>query len=505
MEIGTIESPESYKVAGLRTLSAAQFRWLFIILALLSIIPFWTVRYPLICDYPNHLARWFVLHHARDPLYHFSAFYVPAWGPLPYVSVDLLAVGLQYILPIDVSGRCILSLCIVSVTFAGYLFLRKACPENASLALFGILVAFNPMFLLGSISYEISLAFCLLTVSLWVSYCSSPRVSTALWVMLGLLLTYFSHLIGILLAGLVMGVYALFSQSRWKTMGVLAVLSAPTLAVMGYNLRQGSAAAGNLVYAGMTVWDKFVDLVFPVRFYSSKTQDAAVLAVLAIVAVLLFRHQQRITIQRSWLAVCGVLLAAYLIAPHTWGSGGYADSRVMPFLFFFMLPVFRFPRIPRYVLIMLAALVVFRVASVERLFIGEQPKLQQLTAGFDAIPRDSKVLQIGVADIRRGGLLEVRGPTFHLFYGVIRRGFLAPTLYHLPGVQPIRLVDGVYCPTGVLCAPQNPSDAEWEKIALSYDYLWVQKDWLVPALPSRITDEVFSNEYVTVYRLKAQP
>jgi len=43
--------------------------------------------------------------------------------------------------------------------------LRKACPENASLALFGILVAFNPMFLLGSISYEISLAFCLLTVS----------------------------------------------------------------------------------------------------------------------------------------------------------------------------------------------------------------------------------------------------------------------------------------------------------------------------------------------------
>jgi hypothetical protein len=498
MEINTSESLESYKVAGLRTLSAAQFRWLFIILALLSVIPFWTVEYPLICDYPNHLARWFVLHHARDPLYHFSALYIPAWGPVPYVSVDLLAVGLQHILPIDVSGRCILSLCIVSVAFAGFLFLRKACPENASLALFGILVAFNPMFLLGSISYEISLAFCLLTVSFWVSYCSSPRVSTALWVLLGLLLTYFSHLIGILLAGLVMGVYALFSQSRWKTVGVLAVLSAPTLAVMGYNLRQRGTAAGN-VYAGMTVWVKFIDLVFPVRLYSSKTQDAAVLALLAIVAVLLVRDQQRITIQRAWLAVCGVLLVAYLIAPHYC----YADSRVVPFLFFFMLPVFRFPRIPRYVLIMLAVLVVFRVASVERMFIGQQPKLQQLTAGFDAIPRDAKVVQIGVPDVRRGGLLEVRGPTFHLFYGVIRRGFLAPTLYHLPGVQPIRLPDGVYCPNA-LCWPENPSDAEWRKIALSYDYLWVQKEWIVPIFPSRITDLVFSNEYVTVYRLKPQ-
>jgi hypothetical protein len=287
-------------------------------------------------------------------------------------------------------------------------------------------------------------------------------------------------------------------------MGVLAVLSAPTLAVMGYNLRRGGAAAGNPVYAGMTVWDKFVDLAFPVRFYSSKTQDAAVLAVLAIVAVLLVRDQQRTTIQRAWLAVCGVLFVAYFIAPHIWGNGGYADSRVMPFLFFFMLPVFRFARIPRYLLVMLAALVVFRVATVERMFIGEQPKAQQLTAGFEAIPRGAKVLQIGVADLRRGGLLEVRGPTFHLLYGVIQRGFLVPTLYHLPGVQPIRLAGGVYCPN-VLCWPENPSEAEWRKIALSYDYLWVQKDWLVPAFPSGITDLVFSNEYVAVYRLKHQP
>jgi hypothetical protein len=81
---------------------------------------------------------------------------------------------------------------------------------------------------------------------------------------------------------------------------------------------------------------------------------------------------------------------------------------------------------------------------------------------------------------------------------------LAPTLYHLPGVQPIRLADGVYCPN-VLCLPDDLSDAEWKKIALSYDYLWVQKDWLVPSFPSDIADLVFSNEYVAVYRLNHQP
>lgn len=487
---------------GLRTLSAPQFRWLFLTLGLLSVVPFWTVRYPLMCDYPNHLARWFVLYHGQDPLYHFSGFYVPAWGPLPYITLDLLAVAAQRILSIDVLGSCILSICLASVAFAGFLFLRKACPENSTLALFGFLVAFNPMFMLGSLNYELSIALCLLTVSLWISYCSSRRASAALWTLFALLLTYFTHLVGVVVAGMVMGVYALFQESRWKTLGVLAVISAPTLAVMGYNLQLGGAASGRLVYDTLTAWDKLRNLVFPVRLFGSKITDAVVLAVLAVLAVLLVRAQRRITIQPAWLAVSVILLLAYLAAPEIWGNGGYADSRVMPFLFFFALPVVRFPRIPRYLVVMLALLVAFRIATVEWLFITQQPKLQQLTAAFDTIPRDAKVLQIGVAKVDKG-LLEGRGPTYHLFYGVIQRGFLAPTLYHNPGVQPISITNDVYCPN-VLCEPEAPSDAEWRQIALSYDYLWVQKDWVVPPFPSRLADLVFSNEFVAVYRLKHQ-
>lgn len=361
------------------------------------------------------------------------------------------------------------------------------------------------MFLLGSISYELSLAFCFLTVSVWISYCSSRNVSTVVWVSLSLLLTYFTHLMGFLFAVIAMGVYALFQESRWRKLVALAILSAPTLALMGSNLRQGGgAAAGHFVFADFTVWDKLRDLVFPIRLFTSRIIDLVVLAVLGLLVVLLVRAQQRIRIQPAWLAVCVALLLAYLIAPTTWGNGGYADCRVMPFLFLFMLPVFRFPRIPRYAVVMLAALAIFRVATVESLFVAQQPKLQQLTAAFEAIPRDAKVLQIGQPDVDRG-LLVGRGPTFHVFYGVIGRGFLAPTLYHLPGVQPIRLTGGDYCPNVLCWVDNNPSDTDWNKIALSYDYLWIQKDWVVPSFPSRIADLVFSNQYVAVYRLKHRP
>ena len=194
-------------------------------------------------------------------------------GSAPYISPDILAMVLQYFLPIDVVGRCILSLCIILVAYATYFFLKKACPENVGLASFGILVAFNPNFLMGSISNEFSLAFCLLVVGLWVSYCKDPKVMTAVGIAVGLLLVYLSHLSGFVVAGLVMGVYALFQEQRWKKLGILAVLSLPPLLILDYSpIHAGSGAS--FVYA--TAWDKLKNLFFPVRLYTSKILDLIV-------------------------------------------------------------------------------------------------------------------------------------------------------------------------------------------------------------------------------------
>ena len=75
------------------------------------------------------------------------------------------------------------------------------------MASFAILVAFNPNLLMGSISNEFSLAFCLVVVGLWVSYCKEPKVLTAVGIAVGLLLGVpFPHLSGFVVAGLVMGV-----------------------------------------------------------------------------------------------------------------------------------------------------------------------------------------------------------------------------------------------------------------------------------------------------------
>jgi hypothetical protein len=472
--------------------------WILFGLSFVAIIPFWTVRYPVVTDYPNHLARWFVLFHMKDATYHFASFYAPAWGPLPYISPDILSMVLQHFLPIDIVGRCILSLCIILVAFATYFFLKKACPENVGLASFGILVAFNPNLLMGSISNEFSLAFCLLVVGLWVSYCRDPKAITAVGIVIGLLLVYFSHLSGFVVAGLVMGIYALFQEQRWKKLGVLAALSLPPLLILAYSPSHAGSGA-SFLYGGHVVSDKLKHLVFPVRLYTSATLDLIVLAGLAFLAFLVLKKRPTFTWQSVWLAVCATLLLAYFAAPGQYGFGGYIDTRFIPFVYLFLLAAIRFDRVPRYLHIGLALLVLFRIATVEQMFISHQSELRQLTASFEAIPRNAKVLPL----VRwpENGLVGA-GDMHHIEYGVIQRGFLDPELFHLQGVQPITLVGRPYCPN-VFCDASGASQVDWQEVANSYDYLSVvHSDPEITTFTSRIGDAIFSNDAVTVYRVR---
>ena len=486
--------------AGIQRHAAAtgNVPWILGILSLVAIVPYWTARYLVMIDYPNHLARWFVLFHMKDGAYRFPDLYAPAWGFLPYISVDVLGVALQYFLPINVVGKVILSLGVVLVAFATYYFLKQACPENRALASFGILMALNPMYLMGSISYGYSLAFCLLVVGLWVSYCKKPHVVTATGVVLGLILVYLTHIMGFFVAGLVMGVYALFQEERWKRVATLAVLSLPALLILFFNpIPPGSGPM--FVYDGITVLDKVKSLLFPLRLYSFK-KDLLFLAGLGCLIFLAARKRSNLALQPVWLTVSALLLGVYFAAPIQYGAvGGYFDVRFLPFALLFLLAAFRFNRVPRYLYIGLALLVLYRVGRVEETYLTHQRDLQHLDASFQAIPRNAKVLSL--VHLPRTGTMD-RGDIHYLEYGIIERGFLDPMLFHIQGVQPVRLVGSPYCPNVFCDFVNNAPNVDWQQVANSYDYLWVHSAPEIVPFASTIGDPIYSSDDVTVYRVR---
>ena len=103
--------------------------------------PIWTVRFPLLVDYPNHLASAFVLAHLRDAAFHFGEYYRADWNVYPYLSMDVILLGLQHLVAMEVAGRLVLTLCVLSVPAAAWFFLRRAKPEDQSLALWSLLFA----------------------------------------------------------------------------------------------------------------------------------------------------------------------------------------------------------------------------------------------------------------------------------------------------------------------------------------------------------------------------
>src|SRR5579864_6863201 len=130
--------------------SATVFRLTGVLtLAAMLLAPIWTAAFPPLLDYPNHLARAFVLAHLNDSHFSFQQFYRADWGAYPYLGMDASLAVLGRMFPIETAGRVFLSLCALALPAAAWFFLRKVNADEDSTALWTLLVAGNVFFLQG--------------------------------------------------------------------------------------------------------------------------------------------------------------------------------------------------------------------------------------------------------------------------------------------------------------------------------------------------------------------
>ena len=201
-----------------KTLASALPRLGLLALIAVLLLPLWLVRYPPVVDYPDHLARSFILVHLKDPAYRFGSVYSSDWGPYPYLGMDVLLVVFQHFLPAETAGRVLLSICVLAFPIAGWWFLRQANPGHDELALWTLLLSFNPFFLDGFINWQLGLAVGFCALGLWLRYLEK---STALrWVALLITTTccYFMHLIAFGFAAFVVLVYSLAKPVRFRAL-----------------------------------------------------------------------------------------------------------------------------------------------------------------------------------------------------------------------------------------------------------------------------------------------
>jgi len=427
------------------------------------LLPVWLVRYPPLLDYPNHLARGFVLAHLNDPAFHFRGFYRAEWGPYPYLGMDLALVTLQRVLPAEVAGKVFLSLCVLAVPLAAWWFMRQANPGHDALALWGLLLAYNTFFLEGFVNFQLGLAFSFVTIGLWLCYLEHPTKKRWLSVLALATATYFVHLIAFVLTAFIVLAYTAADRRRLRDVGLAGALFAPC--VLLYALSGIARYDGTELY--FRDWtEKYYEGLAALRHGYSPRLETLTLWVIVACVVLAWVRNSEFRIQRPWVWVFAGLLVLYCALPDEIGETWDIDVRVVPVLLATLLVLARLGRRQRVVAVAALLLFTLRTADVARNFVAKQTELSGMVQAVQALPRNARLLPLINENDDDDPLQRLYA---HFWaYSIIERGAVAPYLFDLRGQTTLRTTEKIYIPMRPI---KDPLD--WDSVQRDYDCVWV--------------------------------
>ena len=467
-----------------------------LILAGMLIAPIWIVSFPPLLDYPNHLARSFVLSHLNDPAFTFSRFYRADWRAYPYLGMDASLAVLGRIFPIETAGRVFLSLCALAVPAAGWFFLRQVNPGEDAASLWTLLIAGNVFFLEGFLNFYLGIAVGFLALGLWFRWLARQSLTRWIAAITAFTALYFTHLLGFGIAGLILVAYLALDRRpvrEWICSGALAL---PGLFFYLHSSRVGLAAYG-ITYLGFN--GKLDSLGTIMHGYSPALDWISLAAGILWFLAAKWRNPE-FRWNSRWLAIALFLFALYWVIPWSWGEGSDLDIRVLPFLFVVIFATARMGKRAKWLAAIPLVLFAARTVTLTRYFVDAQPDLMGLARSFDYVPRGALVLPIVEGDQD-----PIERPFTHFWaYGVIRRGWFSPYLMDEPGQTPMRIIHDSYTPDGFwdLVYDQPP---DWKQVQSDYDYVWAYDVSRFSPTLGGIGEKVYSYGPLEVYRVRKSP
>jgi hypothetical protein len=421
------------------------FAALFLLCFALVCAPLLLTPVPPLVDYPNHLARMYLL----AELGHTPAlqpFYAVAWRPVPNLAMDALVPPLLRVLPLEWAGKLFL---------AATYFILAAGPAALNRVLFGrwsawpclaFLLIYNRLLLSGFLNFLFGLGLALCCFAVWIALRQrGPALRLAIGGVMAIAV-YFAHLMAFGVYGaLIVGYEAgLLWRARAGVRDVLRALFmaglpfVPALALfLGYLFAvMDFVMPGEPVLYFSRPWRKF-DLLFNVFDAYSRPIDVACFAF--AVLGLGFAYWRR------WLRLAPEIVAPfvflgmiYLIMPSGLLSEYGADRRlplVMALVLVggsaWCLPAARTQRV---FFGAAAALLLFRLAMVAISWQASGRIYAQILDGMDLLPRGAR-LAVAYPSTSFVATPVVQLPAL----AIARRDVFVPTLFAYALQQPIAL------------------------------------------------------------------
>lgn len=463
---------------------------LFVLSASSLVLPFLFVAEQPLLDYPNHLARTFILAHLNDSAFHFSEYYRADWKPYPFILWDFLMVVLQQVLPVETAGKLLLMLITALLPISVAWFLWQANRTEIKLSILACALSYYAMFLWGFIAYQLSVGLCFLMTGTWLWYRCKPSLARAVLFGVFTLLAYFAHLLGFACAAFILVLYEL-TRFNWRELLRLACFLAPP-SLLGLWARPGLSDRSGVEWTPLTQKLRLCRGLL-IHGYN-KELDLLFLGGLVLCFLVAILGNRELRINWRWLTVTLGLFGVFLLLPHSWGTSVDVDSRFVPPFFLMMLAVPRIGRRANWIVVLAVALTALRVFNITTGFQRETQKSAAMNHGIGQIARNARLFPLVNEDKDKDYL---DGYYWHYWaYAVIRRGATTGSLFDIHGQTPMRITYGPYT------RQFEDVAIDWTFVSMYYDYIWSYGDDKNQASISTVADKVFEEGPLILYRVR---
>jgi len=418
-------------------------RWLFVGLCAASLAPVLLVRIPAMVDYPDHLARMYIL--AANGTAAANPAYRVEWALYPNLAMDLLIPQMARLFGVALSGRIFLLVSEILIV-GGAMAIERVMKGRVQLAGFaGVLLLYSLPFAWGFLNFEFGLGVALFGIALML------KMREAAWPVRLVVNTVFvaalfaAHFFALGVYGATLGWYELWRawdrNGAWRDAVLrLAVLAAPAVVVLAVM----AATGGSIGYAG-TDWFLLLKPLWLFRTLNGYSLTMSAVTALALMAALYVAARQRLLTLApagAWMAALFAIL--YVAIPSRLFGTSFVDLRIIVAAGLIM-PAFLRLRLPdghRFTVVLTAAglVIAANLAVVYSVWLSYRREYAAMIRSFAGMKPGARVLVAGAGDdppLR--DLTEF--PIFHApDLAVHYANAFVPDLFTTPGKQPVRPV-----------------------------------------------------------------
>ncbi len=401
-----------------------------------AIAPLFLVEIPAMLDYPNHLARMYILAGASNPAYEAH------WGLYPDLAMDIAVPALAHWMSVATATKVFLGIA-QSLVVTGAAFLELSVKGRHRLGgPAGLLALFSLPFAWGQLNFMFGMGLAVWAAALWIRLRDRPgwmrwTVHAAAVVILSV-----SHFFDLGIYGLTIGLYELSRFERRPSFRPLLKLAmfmaSPVVAVLAVMAVAGDRPGPS---TGLE-WDFGLKLGWAAVFMNVYDTGLAILSAGALLALgLVLTLARRLSLTRAGLWIAAGLAAAYLAFPRQLLGSQYLDVRLLTAAMI-LLPAFvSAPLRPGPWRVAALATVVAVIAANQvattRAWLDYDKDIKQFEASFAQLPRASAVL-IGQQD--QAGR-DDQPIAYAATLAATAAGVFVSSLYAEPGMQPMQPKD----------------------------------------------------------------